>query len=85
MPEISRFYGLVVRMFGNDHNSPHFHVFYGDKDVAIDIRTLGVLEGDIPRRALLLALEWAMEHREELLANWNLCREGKPPKKIEPL
>jgi hypothetical protein len=85
MPTISVFYGISIRMFYNDHAPPHFHARYGEFEATISIDTLTVIEGELPRRALNLAQEWAMIHREELLEAWRLCREKTPPGKIEPL
>jgi hypothetical protein len=85
MPTISMFYGIVIQMFWQDHAPPHFHALYGEAEVLIDIRTLEVLEGKLPRRALALVLEWATEHRAELMEDWNLCAANQHPRKIEPL
>jgi hypothetical protein len=76
MPTISTFYGILTRMFFNDHAPPHFHARYGEFEVTIDIDTLSVIKGELPRRALELARKWAMIHREEMLDNWRLCREN---------
>ena len=72
-------------MFFNDHPPPHFHARYGEFEATIDIATLGVIEGRLPARALDLAREWAMMHKEELLENWRLCRDKAPPAHIDPL
>lgn len=72
-------------MFYDDHNPPHFHARYGGSWVVIEIKTLRVLEGKIPPRALGLVMEWAAQHQEELLGDWELARKNKPPNKIEPL
>ena len=85
MPTISTFYGILIRMFFNDHAPPHFHARYGEFEATIDIATLEVIEGDLPNRAFNLAREWAMIHREELLEDWRLCRENSVPAKIDPL
>ncbi len=85
MPTIAYFYGIAIQMFWQDHAPPHFHALYGDDEVLISIRTLEVLEGKMPKRALALVLEWAQEHRNELLEDWNLCATNQHPKKIEPL
>jgi hypothetical protein len=85
MPTISTFYGILIRMFFNDHAPPHFHARYGEFEATIDLRTLDVLEGELPHRALSLVLEWAMIHREDLLVNWQLCRENAAPARIDPL
>jgi hypothetical protein len=85
MPEISRFYGIVIAVFFDEHNPPHFHAKYGGDKAAIDIRTLEVLEGQLPRRALRMVVEWAGEHQDELLEDWELVRAGRQPNRIEPL
>lgn len=72
-------------MFWSDHAPPHFHALYADYEAQIDIRTLEVIEGDLPRRALALVLEWAFEHRSDLMEDWNLCARTQTPKKIPPL
>ena len=85
MPTISTFYGILIRMFFNDHAPPHFHARYGEYEATIDIGTLQVIEGELPSRALNLVHEWAMIHREELEADWRLCRQKASPLKIQPL
>lgn len=72
-------------MFWRDHPPPHFHALYGEHEVLIDLRDLRVMRGSLPRRALALVLEWATEHRDELMEDWNLCSQLKTPKAIEPL
>jgi hypothetical protein len=69
----------------NDHSPPHFHARYGEFEATIDIESLAVLEGELPRRALTLVEEWGMIHKAELVANWRLCREKSAPSKIDPL
>lgn len=73
MPAIARFYGLVIKMFfgGGEHNPPHFHVSYGEYSALIDIKTLQMIEGDLPDRALSLVKEWGKIHKNELLDIWN--------------
>src|SRR5437868_1804837 len=73
MPTISTFYGILIQMFWRDHVPPHFHALYAEHEAQIDIRTLEVIEGDLPKRALVLVLEWASEHRSELMEDWDLC------------
>lgn len=85
MPEISRFFGLVIRMYYNDHAPPHFHAEYGEHEVLIDIRTLDVLGGSLPKRGMALVLEWAAAHRHELMQDWTRARESKPLRPIAPL
>ena len=85
MPEICRFFGIVIRMYYDDHNPPHFHAEYGDDEAWININTLAVIHGSLSSRTLGLVIEWASMHREELLRDWNLAREQKKPGKIQPL
>lgn len=85
MPEISRFFGIVIRMYFADHQPPHFHALYGEDEVLISIDTLAVLRGSLPRRALAMVLEWATLHREELRSDWSLAAAGRAPASIEPL
>ena len=84
MPEISRFLGIVIGMFYNEHGVAHFHAVYGGQKVSIEIET-GRVHGGFPPRALQLVTEWADMHREELLANWERARRGEPLERIEPL
>jgi len=85
MPEISRFYGIIIALYYNEHNPPHSHVKYGEYQAEIEIATLAVLQGELPKRAKTLVLEWADEHRHELLFNWELARQMKELQSIEPL
>jgi hypothetical protein len=85
LPTISRFYGVVIRMFHNDHAPPHFHAEYAEAVAAISIERLEVIAGMLPPRALLLVLDWAELHKQELLENWELCLSKKQPNKIQPL
>lgn len=85
MPTICAFYGIIIQMFWRDHGPPHFHALYAEHEALIDIRTLEVIEGQLPRRALSLVLEWASTHKAELLEDWNLCSHMQTPKKIAPL
>jgi hypothetical protein len=85
MPSISRFFGIVIMMYHNDHAPPHFHAKYAEHKAQIAIETLEVREGELPRRALALVLEWASLHRDELRSNWQRAQDGLPPKQIEPL
>ncbi len=85
MPEISRFFGIIIAMFYNDHPPPHFHVRYGTERALIAIATLAVLEGKLSPRALGLVTEWASSHQDELMEDWNLARAQAPLKPIEPL
>ena len=84
MPEISRFFGIVVAMFYSDHAPPHFHARYGEDEVTVRIDDGGV-DGYFPRRALGLLLEWYALHRDELRDNWERARTRRPLQRIEPL
>lgn len=72
-------------MFFNEHAPPHFHAEYGEFRAVIDIRTLSLIEGKLPRRALELILDWAELHQTELLEDWELCQRNEPPSTIAPL
>ena len=85
MPRISSFYGIIIWMYWNDHNPPHFHATYNDFEILIRINDLSVYAGSLPSRALSLVLEWAAMHQNELLENWRLMTEDEPLQKIEPL
>jgi len=85
VPEVSRFFGIVIQMFWTDHAPPHFHALYGEHEALFDIRTLEVIRGALPRRAMGLTLEWAAVHRAELTRNWFLCENELPLTKIPPL
>jgi hypothetical protein len=85
MPEVSRFYGIIIALYYNEHNPPHFHAKYGEYKVEINIQTLQIMKGELPKRAKALVLEWADEHRDELMLNWELARQNIELKEIEPL
>lgn len=85
MPTISSFFGILIQMFWNDHAPPHFHALYGEFEVLINIQTLEIIEGKMSKRALAMILEWASEHRAELLEDWKLCEKKQRPHKIKPL
>ncbi len=85
MPTISSFYGILIQLFWNDHAPPHFHALYAEYEALIDIRTLSIIEGELPRRALSLVLEWAQQHQAELQEDWDLCARNQMPRKIAPL
>ncbi|MFY0650910.1 MAG: DUF4160 domain-containing protein [Cyclobacteriaceae bacterium] len=85
MPEISGFYGIVITMYFQDHNPPHFHARYQEFKAEYDIKTLELLAGQLPGRAHSLVLEWASQHRVELLENWKNASIPTTLNKIEPL
>lgn len=85
MPEISRFFGVVIKMFFDDHNPPHFHAEYGEAHGQVDIRTLSVFGGRLPPRVTGLVIEWATLHQHDLMENWERARAQKALRKIDPL
>jgi hypothetical protein len=85
MPEISRFYGIVIKMYFDDHLPPHFHAEYGKYNALIDITTLAVIAGKLPPRALGLIVEWASQHQEELQMLWDKAKNMEALRKIPPL
>ena len=78
MPEISRFFGIIITINYNDHPPPHFHVRYNSQRALIDIRSLSVIAGSLSPRVLGMVIEWANTHQTALLENWQLAREQKP-------
>jgi hypothetical protein len=85
MPEISRFYGIVIQMYYGDHPPPHFHARYAGSVAKVDIDTLSVIDGKLPARALGLVIEWATLHQDELRDAFEVAANMQPPGKIEPL
>ncbi len=85
MPEISRFLGIVIKMFFDDHNPPNFHAEYGGDLALIDIRSLAVFSGRLSPRVTGLVIEWATLHQRELLADWDKARAREELQKIAPL
>ena len=87
MPTVSMFYGIIVRMYfaPGEHDPPHFHVYYGEYEASVDIRTCEIIEGSLPTKQRKMALAWAELHQEELLADWNLVMNGEDPFRIQPL
>ena len=85
MPTISSFYGILVRMYYDEHGPPHFHVEYQDYSASIDIDSLEIRVGHLPRRALNLVLDWAELHQDELRANWTRIENGEQLAAIRPL
>lgn len=85
MPEISRFYGIVVRLFFGEHVPPHFHAEYGEDEVVVRIDNLAALAGRLPPRAMGLLIEWATIHQDELFEQWEHVRLHETPGKIAPL
>lgn len=82
MPEITRFYGIIIKIFlTKDHNPPHFHAVYGEYNGSFDIQTVEMIEGDLPKKAQILIKEWAAQYKNEIMTMWNT----KTLKKLPPL
>jgi hypothetical protein len=85
LPEICRFYGIVIKMFWDDHEPPHFHAEYGEHVAIIGIQTLAIIDGWLPSRALGLTVEWASARRDQLLTLWSRARALEPLERLAPL
>ena len=85
MPEISLFFGIRVTMYYNDHTPPHFHAEYNGRNVLIDIENGRVFQGMFPSRQLKIILAWCEIHKDELMQDWELAKDGKPLNRIAPL
>jgi hypothetical protein len=85
MPELSRFYGIIIRMYYSDHPPPHFHAAYQGEEIKVDINRLEVMEGTMARRAVALVLEWAGLHQVELRQAWERASANIELSKIAPL
>lgn len=85
MPELCRFYGIIIRMRYNDHDPPHFHAVYGGGEVQIRIDSLDILSGRLPQRAVRLVIEWASLHQDELREAWERRTRQEPLGSIDPL
>lgn len=85
MPEISRFYGIVIKMYFDDHHPPHFHAEYGDSGVVVNVETLAIIAGHLPPRAMGMVTEWASLRQKELQTAWAQAQNLERLSKIEPL
>ena len=85
MPEVSRFLGIIIKMFIREHNPPHFHAFYGGDVGVFSIETGQMIQGDFPPRKAALVTAWTIIHQKELMNNWNSLLKGSEAEKIEPL
>ena len=85
MPEISRFFGIVIRMYYDDHNPPHFHALYAGAEAQVGIDPIMIIEGKLPNRASSMVLEWAAIHQRQLMLNWRRLRSDQAAERIEPL
>lgn len=85
MPEISNFYGITIYMFFEDHNPPHFHVYYDDSSALVSILDGAILKGSLPPQAKRMVKKWLELHRDELLDNWNRLSNSESALSIKPL
>ncbi len=85
MPTICRFYGILIQMYFDDHNPPHFHAIYNDSKAVISINDFSLLEGDLPPKAMGLVMEWATIHKNDLLKDWELAKQMQTLFPIVPL
>ena len=85
MPEISRFLGISITMYFNDHMPPHFHAEYNNQEAAFAIENLSIIAGSLPPRITGFVIEWASQHQKELMANWSLMNTNGTFKKVPPL
>jgi hypothetical protein len=88
MPELSRFFGIIIRMFAEPserHHTPHFHAYYQEHSAVFSISPVEIISGALPQRQQRLVEAWAEIHQDELLADWRLLEEGRRPAPIEPL
>jgi hypothetical protein len=85
MPEISRFFGIIVRMYFDDHDPPHFHAMYAGIEAEVGIEPIRMLEGTLPNRAASMVFEWAALHQRELMQNWRRLHNAEPAVRIQPL
>ncbi len=84
MPVISRFYGILIAMYFNDHNPPHFYAKYSGYEALFDFNG-SIIEGELPKRAVKFVQEWISFHKSELEENWEKARSGEPLNYIAPL
>jgi len=85
MPEISRFFGIIIAMYYDDHAPPHFHARYGEHEIKVAIDSGEIIDGEMPRRAKSFIIEWWAQHRAELAEDWRRAEERRPLKTIAPL
>ena len=88
MPELSRFFGIIIRMFvetGESHHRAHFHAYYQNAAATFAVDTIECLAGSLPTAQRRLVEAWGEIHRDELQHDWDLLQSGNPPVKIEPL
>lgn len=88
MPELSRFFGIIIRMFSEvaaQHHTPHFHAYYQEEVAIFSIEPVELIAGSLPKRQRRLVEAWAELHQQELMADWDTLQEGRTPQPIEPL
>jgi hypothetical protein len=88
MPEISRFFGIIIRMYfeiGSPHHEPHFHAYYQDEIAVFSIHSIELTAGSLPKRQQRFVEVWAELHHEELLVDWYRLQAGQSPLPIAPL
>ena len=85
MPQISRFFGIIIMMYADDHNPPHFHARYGEYEAEILLSNFSVKNGWLPPRVLGMVMEWATEHKDELMNDWERAKRFEPLLAIAPL
>jgi hypothetical protein len=88
MPELSRFYGIIIRMYAEadvPHHQPHFHAYYQEEAAIFGIESIELIAGSLGKRQLRLVEAWAELHQAELLADWERLQAGEPPRPIDPL
>ena len=87
MPELSRFFGIIIRMYWerSEHHLPHFHAYYGEHVAVIGLDPIEVLAGELPRRQMRLVEAWAELHQFELAEAWGTLQAGELPESIDPL
>lgn len=88
MPEIARFFGIIIRMYaepGAPHHRPHFHAYYQDAVAIYAIDSIELIGGSLPRRQRRLVEAWAELYQDELLMNWGRLQAGRSPEKVAPL
>lgn len=85
MPEITRFFGIIIRMYFDDHPPPHFHAIYGNQEIQVGINPITILQGRLPRRAESMVIEWAALYQNELMVNWESLQGNQSANRIPPL
>lgn len=85
MPVISRFLGIIIAMYYQEHNPPHFHVRYNEYKASVSIKDLALLNGKLPPKVLGLVIEWASQHQQELMEDWELAERLQALRPIKPL